>query len=51
MTRSTELNFDKVQSNINSFKERFTALEEEMADLAHKIHSMTADAETLFERI
>ena len=51
MTQSTELNFDKMQSNINSFKERFAALEEEMVDLAYKIQSMTARVETLFERI
>lgn len=51
MTRSTGLNFEKVQSNINSFKERFAVLEEETADLTHKIQSMTVGAETLFERI
>ena len=51
MTRSTGLNFEKVQSNINSFKERFAILEEETADLTHKIQSMTVGAETLFERI
>ena len=51
MTWPTELILEKVQSNSNSFKERFGAPEKEMADLAHKIQSMTVGAETLFERI
>ena len=50
-TRSTEILLEMVQTDSNLFKGRFSTLEKETANLAHKIQSMTVGTETLFERI
>ena len=42
---------EMVQTDSNLFKRRFSNLEKETANLAHKTQSMTVGAETLFERI
>ena len=40
-----------VQTDSNLFKGKFSTLEKETADLAHKTQLMTGGAETLFKRI
>ena len=42
---------EKIQTEGNLFKERFSTLEKETVYLAYKTQSMTVGAETLFERI
>ena len=42
---------EKVQTNGNLLKERFSTLEKKTADLAHKTQSMTGGAKTLLEKI
>ena len=50
-TQSTEVLLEMVQTDSNLFKGRFSTLEKDIANLAHKTQSMTVGAETLFERI
>ena len=51
MTRSTDQNIKKVQSDIASLEGSFTALEEGTTKMTHNLQSMTVSAETLAERI
>ena len=43
--------FGNLKKDMTSFNGRFSTLEKETDDLAHKTQSMTVGAETLFERI
>ena len=51
MTRSTDQNIKKVQSDIASLEGSFTALEEGTTKMTRNLQSMTVSAETLAERI
>ena len=51
MTRSTDQNIKKVQSDIASLEGSFTALEEGTTKMTRNFQSVTVSAETLAERI
>ena len=51
MTRLTDQNIKKVQSDIASLEGSFTALEEGTTKMTRNLQSMTVSAETLAERI
>ena len=49
--QQTKIFLEKIQTEGNLFKERFSTLEKETVDLTYKTQSITMGAETLFERI